>query len=435
MGGVQEVMRQIAERMVNLGHEVTIATTRLSTRDFDVLNGVVIKEFAIHGNLVTGIKGEIEDYRNFVLNFSCDAILIKAAQQWTFDAIWPILDLLKARKVFIPCGFLSFYEEEYQEYFKSLPSVMRKFDHLIFYSNNYRDINYARSNLIANFTVLPNGASEVEFGVAVDPSFRSRHKIPEDSFLILTVGALSGAKGHLEVAKAVELISTNDEISLLLNGNNPYINSINVNGVLSQVDRVKCIANIYKKFKKIIILFGRNSFNPCKVLKDIRRILKEREEESLSYFEKVSQCIKSINSSGTHKKAILVDLPRKELIQAYLAADLFVFASHVEYSPLVLFEAAASATPFITSRAGNAEEIIEWLGGGFVMADSEGRDGFRAIDPQSLAHEISLLIGQRSLLKSTGHVIQENWRSKFTWKIIAAQYEQILLNEKSSGTC
>ena len=52
VGGVQEVMKQIAERLVARGHEVTVATTALPNRDFTSLNGVQIAQFAVSGNLL-----------------------------------------------------------------------------------------------------------------------------------------------------------------------------------------------------------------------------------------------------------------------------------------------------------------------------------------------------------------------------------------------
>ncbi|MGT2429915.1 hypothetical protein ACU4HD_16405 [Cupriavidus basilensis] len=132
VGGVQEVMRQLAERMVQRGHDVTVATTRLAERSFSEHNGVRIVEFGISGNAVRGIEGEVERYREFVTGFDGDAILIKAAQQWTFDALWPVLDEIRARKVFIPCGFSGLYEPTYEQYFRDLPDILRRFDHLIF---------------------------------------------------------------------------------------------------------------------------------------------------------------------------------------------------------------------------------------------------------------------------------------------------------------
>jgi glycosyltransferase involved in cell wall biosynthesis len=222
VGGVQEVMRQLAERMVQLGHDVTVATTSLSNRTFKELNGVHIEEFAIVGNGVRGMKGEVERYREFVTNADVDAILIKAAQQWTFDALWPVLHEIHARKVLIPCGFSGLYRPSFSEYFRQLPGILRMLDHLIFYATEYRDIEFARANGIRNYSVIPNGASEIEFASPRDKSFRMRHEIPEDSFVFLTVGSLTGMKGHLEVTKAFAELNTGGRPAiLLLNGNLP----------------------------------------------------------------------------------------------------------------------------------------------------------------------------------------------------------------------
>ena len=59
VGGVQQVIQQLAERLVVRGHEVTIATTKLPTRLFSELNGVTIREFKISGNLVRGMEGTV----------------------------------------------------------------------------------------------------------------------------------------------------------------------------------------------------------------------------------------------------------------------------------------------------------------------------------------------------------------------------------------
>src|ERR1700733_9450480 len=113
VGGVQEVIRQVAEQMVKAGHEVTVAANVHPARADKSHNGVRIEEFRVEGNLAVGMYGDIERYRSFVKNFNGDAILIKAAQQWSFDALWPVLDSITLRKVFIPCGFSGLYEPVY----------------------------------------------------------------------------------------------------------------------------------------------------------------------------------------------------------------------------------------------------------------------------------------------------------------------------------
>jgi hypothetical protein len=149
-------------------------------------------------------------------------VVLKAAQQWTFDALWPVLDRITARKVFIPCGFSSFYEPAYSEYFIQLPEVLRKFGHLIFYANEYRDIDFARAHGLTNISVLPNGASELEFGRPPDPAFRVRLGIPDDDFVFLTVGSPISMKGHKAVAEAfAKVILNGRSATLILNGNWP----------------------------------------------------------------------------------------------------------------------------------------------------------------------------------------------------------------------
>lgn len=59
VGGVQEVVRQLAEQLALRGNAVTIATTALPDRDFDMLNGVRVVEFAAAGNAVEGMSGDI----------------------------------------------------------------------------------------------------------------------------------------------------------------------------------------------------------------------------------------------------------------------------------------------------------------------------------------------------------------------------------------
>ena len=162
-GGVQEVMRQIAERMVAAGHDVTVATSKHPRRKSEVINGVKVRGFKAGGKLVYGLTGQIKQYREFVRTFEADAILIMAAQQWSFDALWPVLDDIKARKVFIPCGFSSLFEPDYAQYFKEIPAVLRKFDHLVFNAGKYRDIDFVKGHGLSDFTVLPNGISEADF--------------------------------------------------------------------------------------------------------------------------------------------------------------------------------------------------------------------------------------------------------------------------------
>jgi len=434
-GGVQEVMQQIAERLVKIGHEVTVATTALVNRDFAVLNGVKIEGFKVSGNYVNGMQGELGRYRQYVRSFKGEAILIKAAEQWTFDALWNDFDSILIRKVFIPCGFLSFYNPAYEEYFLELPSVLKKMDKLIFYSSSYRDINFVREHGIEHYSILSNGASEEEFSVKKDPMFRSRYSISPQDNLILLVGSLTGGKGHLELAKSFELMQTKGNSTLILNGNNPYNNGTiktDENIIESLVgssikfkkgSNRKIWAHYLKNKKKIFNFLFKNIRYPARICKKVKETTVHLRSHVSTPYQQIQEVITRTHHEQPNKRILLIDLPRPELVQAYLAADLFVLSSYGEYSPLVLFEAAAAATPFISSPVGNAEEIISWLGGGWLCKSSSDQMGFQHVDISALSQQIGDLLSNRENLEIIGKKIQSEWQRQFTWGRIVKAYE------------
>ncbi|MCX5804263.1 MAG: glycosyltransferase family 4 protein [Proteobacteria bacterium] len=464
VGGVQEVVRQLAERMVLRGHKVTVATTRLANRTFSELNGVRIEEFSVVGNAVKGMRGEIERYREFVLNTDADALLIKAAQQWTFDALWPILHQVRARKIFIPCGFSRFYQSSYAEYFQQLPAVLKLFDHLIFYATRYRDIEYARVHGIRHFSVLPNGASELEFGVPRDPHFRLRHSIPEESFVFLTVGSLTGMKGHLEIAKAfVKLDTGGRPATLILNGNIPapplvvydvdYTDPVPAEVHYKEIgtsELMRCfndfasivrlrrkkmsqraiyIMGIASHFKETLSMRGLSAVVEQSIKVIVQKLnipVSITKYIPLRFSSPIRYWVKKGNDQFPLKQVLLIDLPRLELIQAFKNADLFVFASNIEYSPLVLYESAAAGTPFLSVPVGNAAEIAKWTGCGIVAPANVDRNGFTRTNPGNLAEEMRRAMDSPELLAELGCTGHKRWQEQFTWASVVIQYEKIL---------
>lgn len=487
IGGVQEVMRQIAERLVRRGHEVTIATTRLADRNFSEHNGVRIVEFGVTGNLVRGMQGEIAQYQEFVKNFSCDALMIKAAQQWTFDALWPVLDAISARKVFIPCGFSGLFEPIYKQYFKDLPDILRKFDHLIFYAERYRDTDFARSLGLTNLTILANGASEIEFSAQPDPGFRQRHNIPESSFVLLTVGSITGVKGHRELAEAFARLKTpNRHVTLILNGNEPpkplvtlapksedqessdfsFLNETeNKSKIIRRIERISGLVyrsvGVYRREglagirNRLAIITAPKLFRINRILGLVYRSIGVfRREGILGVRERFLNLlaprlrgvemptwlpyslralanplefwIREAMNQAPHKQLLVTDFPRHELVQAYMAANLFVFASNIEYSPLVLFEAAAAGTPFLSVPVGNAEEIADWTRAGIICSAPKDERGYTRVIPKELAKAIAEAMNDPQKLRQLGQAGRSSWEQKFTWDTLSKRYEEIL---------
>jgi L-malate glycosyltransferase len=412
-GGVQEVMQQIAERLVQRGHKVTVATSWIPERTSWSHNGVEIQDFKVSGNLAHGMLGEIDRYRAFVTAFAADAILIKAAQQWTFDALWPVLDQIDGRKVFIPCGFAGLYDSAYAAYFAQMPDVMRKFDHLIFYAQAYRDIDFARSHGLDKASVLPNGASETEFDRAPDQHLRTRLNIGNDDFVFLTVGVPLLTKGHPQVAEAFAHLETGGRPATLILNGNWFGSSAGASGRIGGMQLPA--ADILSRCRQAFAQAG-----PLGV-----GALLWRGVESRRTMRRMRQWIARANALPG-KRVLCTNLPRPDLVAAYMASDLFVFASIVEYSPLVLFEAAAAGTPFLSVPVGNAEEIASWTGGGVICPAMRDARGHTRVDPKVLAREMGRLLKDNEFRTRLGRAGKESWRRQFTWQAIVPRYEAIL---------
>ena len=219
IGGMQEVVKQLSERLVKLGHEVTVATRNNDQRNTTEINGVKIKEFIISGNLVNGIIGDREGYEKFLLECDFDVITFFAAQQWATDVALSLLPKIKAKKVSVPTGYSGFYWADYKDYFEKMKSWIKGYDMNIYLSDDYRDINFARQNGVTKSLLIPNGAAADEFMPESKINIRKELGLPENHKILLLVGSYTGWKGHKE---AVELFlkSNIKNATLLMVGNN-----------------------------------------------------------------------------------------------------------------------------------------------------------------------------------------------------------------------
>jgi len=426
VGGIQEVMRQIAERLVSRGHDVTVATSHLPARTFTELNRVQVVSFNVSGNLVKGLDGEVAQYRRFVSTGDFDVVLINMAQQWTLDALIPILGEIPYRKVLIPCGFSCLYEPSYAAYFHQMPNVLRQFDHLIFHAADYRDIQFARRCGIKDVSVIPNGASETDFAVERDSAFRTRLGITDHEWLFLTVGAFTTDKGHTDLLRAYIDCDFGGQSSLLLLNANTYIaEASSKSATVSSGTEIHAPEGASGEPR-------RNRTTVRDVVSQTYRnlanfIIGHKPDRDPSPFrDEMRSLLEQLNQSGTNKRAMVMNLPRTVLVQAYMNADLFVFASHIEYSPLVLFESAAAGIPFLSAQVGNAHEIARWTGAGIIGPSFIDKKGYTRIDSKRFAERWVQLINDREGRRELGMSGKRSWAATFTWERIAQQYENVL---------
>jgi len=414
IGGVQEVVRQLAERFAHQGHDISIATTALKNRNFNSWNQVNIFSFSISGNNVRGLQGELSQYQNFVLSSKFDLIFIYAAQQWTFDGLWPILDQIKAKKIIVPCGYSGLQDPAYKDYFKQLPDILRKFDHIIYHAEQYRDFFFGQQNHLDHFSIIPNGADITEFSVATDQTFRQRMDIPENAKIIMTVGTFTGTKGHLEILSAFEIISKQlKNTSLILNGNTMPVQHTG-----------KTISELWK------YIAGYAKTNGWYITgKVIISTMLARFGVKTGLQLRIKKTLERINANKqADNKVIICNLPRQELIQAYLNADIFVFASNIEYSPLVLYEACAAGLPFISVPVGNAKEITVWTGGGEICPAPTDEKGYTRVNPEVLAAYIIDLLKNEQKLLDLSQAGKKASQESFNWDTLYKKYENLFIS-------
>jgi len=401
VGGMQEVVRQLSERLASRGHSVTVATSKIPARTEFTLNGVNIIEFSVSGNAVRGLQGETEKYKDYLLSSDFDVVTNFAAQQWATDLMLPIMGRIKAAKVFVPTGFSGLYAPEYRRYFEEMKVFMRKYDMNVFLSEDYRDINYALAHGIEKRILIPNGAGEDEFSRTDLPDIRSKYGIPPENTLILHVGSHTGGKGHTEAIEIFRRAKIKNA-TLLIAGN--YFPSWET----LHLDRLR-------KVKRQI---AREVFSIAfKLFGHVR--CPEHCHKAASFFN-------SSRARASDGKSLLIhSLERDEVLAAYRTADLFLFPSNIECSPLVLFECMASKTPYLTTDVGNAREIIEWSGSGLMLPTKRVRNGNSKAEIRGAVRMLEDLCGDISARQEMAERGYQAWKDRFTWEKLTLDYEAL----------
>lgn len=369
VGGAGEVVREVSERLAARGHEVTVATSTLPERSSREHAGVRIVEFPISGNLAGGFRGEVNAYLDFLRTADVELMMNYALQQWTADLALLAAPELRYGRVMTTCGLSGLHIPAFESYFRYLHFHLRHFDRLIFHSASYRDAEYANLHHLTNTTVIPNAVRAEEFSTPPAPGFRVRYGIREDSFLVLTVANYTGGKGQDKVLEIIERADIGPTTVLLVGKN--FTDSRTVDEVLAPA---------------IARLSGR---------------------------------------SGGDKTAICIELPRSEVVQAFFAADLFLFPSLIECSPLVLFETSAAGTPFISSDAGNAREIAEWTGSGLISPGQLDETGHTFVDVAKAARMVEELFRDPDRRRAMGARGRKTVLERYTWDKIVDQYEAL----------
>lgn len=386
VGGVQKMIYEIGQAFIREGHEVTVASGWRADRVSFEIDGIKIEHFKVTGNTVSGLKGEVEKYQKLLVEGSFDMLLVQAAQQWSLDAMLPVLEKIPYQKFHIPCGYSGFYMDKYSEYYKKMESYLPHFDHLIYNSGDYRDYNFAKGLGLSNLHVVPAAAAESEFGVIDEGDVREKLGISKETLVFTSVGSPPFNKGHFETLKAYLTAKIEEDSVLILNG--PYHESLS-SFILNNLNNPKAIA------KEIIFLaLGKSTLS-------IKRYAQRN---------KVS-----------NKKVFFTNYDRKSVISLFFTSDIFLFASHIEYSPLVIYECCAAGLPFISVPVGNVEELAKWSQAGIISQARKDEVGYTRCNPADLAKTIEQVYSNKEELKRMSENGRKTWKELFNWDKFVAE--------------
>jgi glycosyltransferase involved in cell wall biosynthesis len=314
-------------------------------RGQDEIGGVTVHRFPVSGNDARGIAGDVEPALELIRSLAPDLVFNYAAQTWTTDSSRVLFELPdRPRMVLAPCGFSGLGTRRYRAYYDDMPARLRSYDALVFHSSIYRDWDFALRAGAEPRFVVPNGADPPADGAAVRATVDGRP-------LAVTVGSHVFSKGHRDFARAVHRIARDRPLT----------------GMILAPPR-----------------HGLDGLRGCQAECRARARLRPRE-------------LRVVDGSGPGAVA-----------EAVAAADLFLFASRIECAPLVILEAMAAGTPWVSYDVGNVAE----LGGGLVV------DGFEEL----VSAGRSVLDSEHPTLGDEGRAA---WDAGHRWEDVLARYEQV----------
>jgi glycosyltransferase involved in cell wall biosynthesis len=367
--GVSNVASAHAFGLAQRGHKVTVATGYNPSRISQQLqDGVDIIQFEISGNcnLLIGYQGDIDSYRRFLSSFDCDVILFHCWQIWSTDLAFNVFKNTKAKKILISHGVSANstygfprsipHWLAWRPYIWKMPIILKSVDHVIFLADQidqdrFYDRFLVERHKLTNFSVIPNGTHWAAF-----------------------------QNKRLDFRNTFNLIGK--RIVLCLSNYEPLKNQ-------------EMILRAYLRSSPkdaVLVFIG---------------------EKRNQYSDKLIKLFLSSSVRAATKPHVifLENIDDEMQVAAYQEADLFVLGSKTETLPLVLLDAMAAGTPFISTDVG----CVSKLPGG-VAVKSE----------QEMAIQLSDLLNneeRRNNLSNAGRIACQN---TYNWDKIVSDYDSLL---------
>lgn len=310
VGGTELVVLDLASRMVELGHDVTVVTSDEPGSPADeVFRGIKIKRIPLRR--VGKFRFPPGAYTDFVTKGDWDVIHVHGQRVWSSDYLFKRLPRSGAGKVFTAHGFHQWHmfgkgivERWYYE--RHLPKALRAFDRIIALTTAERDELVGWGVDASRIVIVPGAVNAKEFETRPPLGFRARHGITK-KHMLLYVGGFYDNKRVDQLVEAASLVKSDAEL----------------------------------------VVIGRDQTGGA--LEQEMRELAKKLDASVRF---------------------LGQLPREEVVQSFFEADLFLLASQFEGYGIVLLETMAAGVPFVATPAGGAPDLAE-LGAGVIARDAK----------------------------------------------------------------
>lgn len=360
LDGVAEVLKNLSEGFVKRGHEVHVATSLSPNTDKDsIINNVHVHRFDVSGNSVQGLKGEVSKYQEFVCSNDWDIIVNHCTQTWATDSLLDLLGEKLCPKILVTHGLSAFSDKNYDLYYNKLSKSLDLYSKWCCISDVTEEFDFVEKFNLNPPTVITNGVNINEW-TTQDLGLRKMWNIGDCPW-VLNVSNHNSNKGHsnyINLAKSLK--GKNIKFSLI---GRPHL---------------------AQKFGmgKFGILGG------C-------------------YY---SCYIKSFLNSSVILKT---NLQRKEVVSAIKEADILVSTSVKEANSIVILEAMAAKTPWVSFNVGSV---------------SKNEGGVIVRNEKHMAEQICELLIDHKKRLHLGRLGRQRVNEFHSWDKIISLYEKEYLS-------